>query len=117
MTALSMTLVGTRGGTEAELKKALHLEGANAKPLHDKVGGMMSAVTKGGCTKLANRIFSEKSFAMLADFKALLTSSYAAELGQVSTGDTHVSLASRSIAKRMLASLRRLTSSSRRTRP
>jgi serpin B len=84
-TALEMAAAGAKGETLAQMKRVLHLDGANDVPL-DVAGALVSsyAASSNGVTiKVANRLFGERSFAFERPYLARMQGAFGAPLESV----------------------------------
>ncbi|XP_049620966.1 leukocyte elastase inhibitor-like [Suncus etruscus] len=82
--ALAMVLLGTRGSTEAQLAKTLHLD--TVKEIHSRFQSLNSDINKSGTSyilKVANRLYGEKTYKFLPEFLDSTKKMYGAELASV----------------------------------
>ena len=84
--ALAMTYAGARGDTAAEMKSALHFEGAAAST-HSGFANLLSGIMPGAEASyelaIANRLWGDKASVFLAEFLALGEKYYNARLETV----------------------------------
>uniref|UniRef100_A0A8C3TPB6 Leukocyte elastase inhibitor n=1 Tax=Catharus ustulatus TaxID=91951 RepID=A0A8C3TPB6_CATUS len=82
--ALSMVLLGSRGGTEAQIRKVLSLN--NAQDAHNGYQSLLSEINDPNTKyilRTANRLYGEKTFEFLASFIESSQKSYHAGLEQM----------------------------------
>ncbi|XP_004628461.1 leukocyte elastase inhibitor [Octodon degus] len=82
--AMGMIFLGTRGDTAAQISKALHFD--TVKDVHSSFQNLNAKLNKRGASyvlKLANRLYGEKTYALLPEFLASTKKMYGAEMVSV----------------------------------